>query len=88
MWGGILSLADPGGSECREFRDGRLAKSGQDQHTSNALVQRSSGDPSIRDAEDQRVVVWKSERMLQTGQGIRTIPLEYDAFGMQAVHGY
>ena len=33
--------------------------------TSNVLDERGSGDPSIRTAEEQRVAVWKSERMLQ-----------------------
>ena len=37
----------------------------KDQHTSNVLVERGSSDPSIRHAEEQRVAVWKSARMLQ-----------------------
>ena len=65
LWGWISSLADPGGSERRELGGGRSAKKSQDQHTSNALVELGSSDPSIRNAEERRVVVWKSERMLQ-----------------------
>ena len=40
-------------------------RGGQDQHTSNALVERGSCDPSTQNTEEQRVAVWKSERMLQ-----------------------
>ena len=29
-----------------------------------------------------------SDAAATTGQGIRTIPLEYDALGLQAVYGY
>ena len=47
LWSGISSLAGPGGSECRELGDGRLAKRSQDQHTSNALVERGSANTSI-----------------------------------------
>ena len=54
-------------SERRELGDGRLAETGPDQQTSNALVERGSGDPSIRNAEKQRVADWKSEKMLQQG---------------------
>ena len=65
LWCWISSLGDAGGSERRELGGGRLTKKSQDQHTSNALVELGSSDPSIRNAEEHRVVVWKSERMLQ-----------------------
>ena len=65
LWSGISSLANRGGSERRELGDGRLAERGQYQHTSNALVGRGSGNTSMRNDEEQRVAVRKSERMLQ-----------------------
>ena len=47
LWGGVSSLADPGGSDRRELSDGRSAERNQDQHTSNALFERGSGSTSI-----------------------------------------
>ena len=55
LWSGISSLADPGGSERRELIDGRLAKSGQDQHTSDALVERGSCDPSVQTVKNSEL---------------------------------
>ena len=46
LWSGISSLAIPGGSERRELGDGRFAERGREQHTSNALVERGSGNTS------------------------------------------
>ena len=45
-WSGISTLANPGGSERRELGDGRLAERCRAQHTSNALVERGSGNTS------------------------------------------
>ena len=44
QWSGTSSLADPGGSERRELGDGRLAERSEQQHPSNALVERGSGN--------------------------------------------
>ena len=87
LWGDISSLADPGGRERqRALRDGRLAESGQDQHTSDAPVGRlrrlgtrggSTASCSLEDGEDATT----------TEQGIRAIPLKYAAFGIQASYG-
>ena len=46
LWIWTPSLANPGGSERRELGDGRLAERGREQHTSNALVERGSGNTS------------------------------------------
>ena len=43
---GVSSLANPGESERRELSDGRLAERGREQHTSDALVERGSGNAS------------------------------------------
>ena len=47
LWSGTSSLADPGGNERRELGDGRLADKCQEQHTSNALFERGSGNMLI-----------------------------------------
>ena len=46
LWSRISSLVNPSGIERRELGDGRLTERGRAQHTSNALVERGSGNTS------------------------------------------
>ena len=56
---------EPGGFQVEASVESSVMVVCQDQHTSNALVDRGSGNTSNSNAEEQRVAVRMAERTLQ-----------------------
>ena len=82
LWGDISSLADPCGRERqRALRDGRLAKRGQDQHTSDAPVWARLCRLGTRGGSTASCSLEDGEDATMTEQGIRALPLRYAEFG-------